>query len=437
MIFVLTVAILVCLGMVIAILFFPRLTLGKLSIDTYWVVSLAGALLLLFSGQIDLSRLAGSLTEASPVNPIKILLLFLSMTLLSVFLDEVGFFRYLASKTLVLAKHSQVRLFVLLYVVVSILTVFTSNDVVILTFTPFLCYFAKHAGIRELPYLVAEFVAANTMSMTLLIGNPTNIYIATTYRIGFAEYASVMLLPTLAGSLVAFFVLFLLFRKDLRAPAETVELDATISDKPELIMGLVALGTCTLLLAIGPYFGLELWLVSLISAAALFASVTFLSILHKRKPTELKHAFLRAPWQLVPFVLSMFVIVQSLSEAGVTSAVSRLLGEEHSILRYGISSFLAANFINNIPMSVFFCPVLKPLASLGGNAARGAIFATVVGSNLGAYLTPVGALAGILWMSLLKKQGVKFGYLDFVRYGAAVSIPTLCATLGVLALRLG
>ena len=359
------------------------------------------------------------------------------MTLLSVFLDEVGFFRYLASKTLVLAKHSQTRLFVLLYVVVSVLTVFTSNDVVILTFTPFLCYFAKHAGINPRPYLVAEFVAANTMSMTLLIGNPTNIYIATTYRVSFAEYASVMALPTLAGSLVAFLALFLIFRKELRAPAEAVELDATITDKPELVLGLVALGTCTLLLAIGPYFGLELWLVSLVSAVVLFASVAFLSVLHKRKPTELGHAFLRAPWQLVPFVLSMFVIVQALSEAGVTDAVSRLLGNTHPIFFYGVSSFLAANFINNIPMSVFFCPVLAPLASLGGTPAQGAIYATVVGSNLGAYLTPVGALAGILWMSLLKKQDVKFGYLDFLKYGAAVSLPTLAATLGVLALRLG
>ena len=88
-------------------------------------------------------------------------------------------------------------------------------------------------------------------------------------------------------------------------------------------------------------------------------------------------------------------------------------------------------------MSVFFCPVLGPIASLGGTNALGAIYATVVGSNLGAYLTPVGALAGILWMSLLKKQGVKFGYLDFLRYGAIISIPTLAATLAVLALRLG
>ena len=437
MIFSLTVAILVCLGMVVAILRFPHLKLGKLSIDTYWVVSLAGALILLLSGKVNLSRLGQRLTESSPVNPIKILLLFLSMTLLSVFLDEVGFFRYLASKTLSLAKHSQTKLFVLLYVVVSILTVFTSNDVVILTFTPFLCYFAKHAGISPRPYLVAEFVAANTMSMTLLIGNPTNIYIATTYRVSFAEYASVMALPTLAGSLVAFLVLFLLFKKDLSAPAETVELDATISDKPELIIGLVTLGSCTLLLAVGPYFGLELWLVSLVSAFVLFFSVAFLSVLHKRQPTELKHAFLRAPWQLVPFVLSMFVIVQALSEAGVTEMVSNLLGREHPIFFYGVSSFLAANFINNIPMSVFFCPVLEPIATLGGATAQGAIYATVVGSNLGAYLTPVGALAGILWMSLLKKQGVKFGYLDFLRYGAIISIPTLAATLAVLALRLG
>ena len=82
-------------------------------------------------------------------------------------------------------------------------------------------------------------------------------------------------------------------------------------------------------------------------------------------------------------------------------------------------------------MSVLFCPVMS---ALDGVVLSKALYATVVGSNLGAYLTPIGALAGIMWTSLLKKYDVKFGYLDFVKYGAIVSIPTLLTCLGVLAL---
>ena len=86
-------------------------------------------------------------------------------------------------------------------------------------------------------------------------------------------------------------------------------------------------------------------------------------------------------------------------------------------------------------MSVLFCPVIRPLADgASAETLSRAVYATVVGSNIGAYLTPIGALAGIMWMSLLKKHELKFGYLDFIKYGALVSIPTLFAVLSILTL---
>jgi arsenical pump membrane protein len=131
----------------------------------------------------------------------------------------------------------------------------------------------------------------------------------------------------------------------------------------------------------------------------------------------------------------MFVIILALQENGVTERIGAILGEDRTVFRYGAASFLAANLINNIPMSVLFCPVIRPLAGSASDAVlRRAVYATVVGSNLGAYLTPIGALAGIMWMSLLKKHEVKFGYLDFIKYGALVSVPTLLAVLSILAL---
>ena len=157
---------------------------------------------------ISVSEVLSGLSADTAVNPIKILVLFFSMSMLSVFLDEVGFFRYLACLTLTKANTSQKKLFVFLFVIVSVLTVFTSNDIIILTFTPFICYFAKNAGIDPTPYLFCELVAANTWSMMFIIGNPTNIYLATANGIGFVDYFRVMSIPTLAGGLTAFAVLF-------------------------------------------------------------------------------------------------------------------------------------------------------------------------------------------------------------------------------------
>ena len=201
------------------------------------------------------------------------------------------------------------------------------------------------------------------------------------------------------------------------------------------MIGLTVLIICTVVLAIGSYIGVDMWIAALVSALLLFVLIGIAAASTGKRPTELVTTLKRAPWQLSPFVLSMFVIILALQENGVTEKIGSLLGEQQTVFRYGISSFLAANLINNIPMSVLFCPVIRPLAeSASGAELSRAVYATVVGSNIGAYLTPIGALAGIMWMSLLKKHEVKFGYLDFIKYGVTVAVPTLLSVLSILTL---
>lgn len=417
---------LTCLAMVAAVLFFPRIRLGKFSVSSYWVVTVAGALALLLTARVNIGTVAAALTADTAINPLKILVLFISMTVLSIFLDELGFFRYLANFALGRAGTSQMKLFLLLYITVSVLTVFTSNDIIILSFTPFICYFAKNAKISPIPYLAAEFVAANTWSMALIIGNPTNIYLVTAAGGDFMSYLRVMLLPALAAGVVAFACLYLVFRKKLSDPIQAQPEIVVIKDKFLLAVGILHLAVCTVLLAVGAYIGLEMWLVSLCSMLSLFAWVLAVCLIRKSRPRALLCCLKRAPWELIPFILSMFVMVEALHANGVTEILFRLHGESAPILKYGVSSFFASNLINNIPMSVLYSSILS------GASSDAAVFATVVGSNLGACMTPVGALAGIMWSSILKTHGLKFGYLDFVKIGVTVAIPALAAALGAL-----
>lgn len=422
---------LTCLSMILCVLFKPQFKIKNLVVDSYWVVVLIGAILVICLGLIDLEFLGSALIADSSINPIKILVLFISMTVLSIFLDEVDFFRYLANLTLKKARGSQLKLFTTLYIVVSVLTVFTSNDIIVLTFTPFICHFAKNAKINPVPYLVCEFIAANTMSMTLIIGNPTNIYIATAYGINFLEYAKTMFLPTLASALLSFALLYLIFRKDLKVVAQANVEDVKIKNKPFLVIGLTLLSVCTISLAVGPYVGIDMWIISLVSALLLFIITGSISIFKKSKSTEIIMCLKRAPWQLIPFVLSMFVMILALQENGVTGKINELLGSQHSIFKYGFSSFIFANVINNIPMSVLFCPIIEGLT---GHALTGAIYGTIIGSNLGALLTPIGALAGIMWSSMLKKHGVKYSYASFIKNGVIISVPSILVALLVLSL---
>ncbi len=396
-----------------------------LSVRIFWLAPMIGAALLLLLGVLSPAEVLRTFTAQSAVNPIKILVLFFAMTLMSVFLDEVGFFRFMAGVVLSHAGTNQRKLFLLLYAAVSVLTLFTSNDIVVLTFTPFICYFAKHAKIDPLPYLICEFVAANTWSMALIIGNPTNIYLATSAGVGFAEYLSVMVLPTVVCSACSLLVLCLLFGRQLGAPMAPCCEIVHISDKPTVALGLCSLGGCISLMVISSYIDLPMWLIAAGCCIFLYFGAISELFLRHRTLSPVTHSLMRAPFDVVPFVLSMFVLVLGLESVGVTAALSELLLGGAEIWRTGVASFLAANLVNNIPMSVLFSSVVSP----GGAASMPALYAAVIGSNIGAFFTPMGALAGIMWMALLREHGVKLSFGRFVVYGALVAIPALLAAL--------
>ena len=415
-----------CVAMIVAVLFYPKINIGRISLSSYWVVTLVGAILLLSTGAVELPGVISALLADTAINPLKILVLFISMTLLSIYLDELGFFRYLASTTLRRAGCSQMHLFFILYVTVSILTVFTSNDIIILSFTPFICYFAKSANISPMPYLAAEFVAANTWSMALIIGNPTNIYLVTAAGGDFISYLVTMLFPTLISGTVAFFCLYFAFHKKLSQPIEATPEEVRLDDRLSLLVGIIHLAVCTILLAIGSYIGLQMWLVALVSALSLLTLTIIISFVRREAPVHTVASLKRAPWELIPFIISMFVVVESLHVNGATDHIFRLLDTSAPVWSYGMTSFFAANLINNIPMSVLYSAILS------GGAGEAAVYATVVGSNLGACLSPIGALAGIMWSSILKKHDLKFGYFDFLKIGITIAIPALIAALAML-----
>lgn len=243
---------------VLSNLFFSKIRLGKIEISSYWVVVLIGALLIVFTGIVPFGDIAESFMSSSAVNPLKILVLFISMTLLSIFLDEFGFFSFLAEALAARFSKSQYALFFALYALISFLTVFTSNDIIILTFTPFLCYFCKRSEINPVPYLLMEFVAANTWSMVFIIGNPTNIYLASFENIGFFDYFKTMILPTIGASSVTLLVLFLWFRKDLKVPLKKIEKRDLKLEVLPIVDGLTLLGAATILLALSSFLNFEM-----------------------------------------------------------------------------------------------------------------------------------------------------------------------------------
>ena len=411
-------------AMLLLVFLKPAVHVGQVAVSIFWIAPVCGVLALVVGGWLSLSEIVAGLTAPGAVNPIQILVLFFSMTLLSVFLDEAGFFRYLAGGIMRRAGTGQVKLFVSLYLAVSVLTVFTSNDIIVLTFTPFICYFAKNAKIDPLPYLFCEFVAANTWSMMLIIGNPTNIYLAASNGVSFAAYTAQMLLPTVLAGAASFVMLWLLFRKKLAAPIGGSAPDTLPMDTPAVWLGGLALGACVVFLVLSSYLSLPMWLIAAAFCVTLYLAASVMQLVRGRGVRLITRSLLRAPLDVIPFVLSMFVLVLALEKVEATALFADLLVGKGEVLWFGVASFLASNVLNNIPMSVLFASITG-----AGGASVAALYACVIGSNIGAFLTPMGALAGIMWIAMLKDQDISLSFGKFTLIGGAISVPTLMAAL--------
>ncbi len=411
------------LCLILSIIFKPKIK----KIDTYVLVVVIGAILMILFKQITLKDIYNDFFKNETISPIKILILFFTMTFISVVCDNLGFFNYLAYKATNMGKSSQLKLFTILFILISIVTIFTSNDIIILTFTPFIINFTKRSNISPIPYLIMEFSAANTSSMALIVGNPTNIVLASANNISFLEYFKTMWLITLVSSITLYVLLIVIFKKQLSAKIGI----ENNSNKPVLNKFLVSISITilllsTILLAISNYINIEMYLItSVLSLILLIFLITYILITKKEK-FVLIASIKRLPYALIPFLLSMFILVGALKVNNVTVYLYDILNQKYNILTYGISSFLMCNIMNNIPMSILYSNIL----TLG--ASQKAIFATIISSNLGAYLTPLGALAGIMWMSILKMYKIEFNFKTFVKYGAMLSIPVLFVSLGIL-----
>lgn len=429
-----------------------RLGTRQIRMQSYFIGALLGPVLIVGFGFLSYADVVRGIVGNDSLQPGGVLALFLSMVFMSIFLDITGFFEMCARYALRTAGTNGRRLFLTVYATVSVLTVFTSNDIVILTFTPFVYYFAHAARLDPRPYLIAEFFAANTWSMLLVIGNPTNILLAGACSMDFIGYSKWMLLPTLAAGITSYWVLRTIFRQAISqsfAPPEAARHPAeALTDRTGAWMAGLLLVVCVVLLALAPVVGLRMWHVSVVCSLALLLLLAVRDSyeawlrqhLGPLRNGSTRQTFVRMPWTVVPFIVSLFITIEALYRYGHTASLGRLFAWMASLVPggavtvYGVASTVAANLLNNIPMSLGFTFVMKDLS---GPDLTGAAFATIIGSNLGANLTPLGALAGIMWMSILREKECHISFLQFVKYGLLVTPLTLGAALLTLALERG
>ncbi len=360
-----------------------------------------------------------------------VVIILATLMVISTLLDDNGFFEYCAYRAIHASKNNGERLFLYTFIVVSLISLFAGNDVVILTTTPIILIFCRNARIDPKPYMYASFFAANTFSMPLYIGNLTNILIGDSFRLDYFGFTGYMLLPTFAAGFVNYYLLKRIFRKHI--PLKFDEGDnnrVQIENKQLVALGLVVLAAVIVFGGVANYYKIPLSVVTLGGAIIL--------ILFERQPL---YRLRRVSWNVVIFVIGLFIVVKGLEVSGLAEYAGEVLFanlSDNILAATFLVSLLSAfmcNLVNNIPMTAMMLSILQhPGLTPDMNTAMA--YSLVIGSNLGANFITFGALAGILWLESAKRYGWSTTLTDFLKIGLFVTPIAILGSSIVLALEI-
>lgn len=403
------------IAMTLSFFLFPTIKIRSKKIDTYWLITLLGAILILLTHISTDGDILKLFIENNSTNPFKIMVLFLSLTFISKFLDSVGLFDYLATRVGRIGKGNQFILFTVFYFLISFLTILTNNDIIIIV-TPIIIYFARACKTKALPYLMMVCFVLNTLSTTFLTTNVSNLYLGSFFDITYFDYLKKLTPVSLILMLVLYVILILVFYKDLKVKIDTNVEKKPIKNKFLLIVGLTSLALTTILLILSSFINIEMYIITLVFALLdLIIAIIYTFSFKKEKEYFIK-PLKSLPYDFIPFLVSMFIIISSLNETPLLSSVSSLIESTNNptleTYIYGISSALAANLVNNVPMSLLYGDILNYSSIIDLNS----VYATILSSNLCALITPCGALSSLMFIRICKENNEKISYLTYFKY---------------------
>ena len=366
---------------------------------------------------------------------------FVAIIIISLLLDEAGFFEWAALHVGRWGGGHGRRLFVLFVLLGAAVSAVFANDGAALILTPIVIAMLLALGYgpkATLAFVMAAGFIADAASLPLVVSNLVNIVSADFFDIGFDRYAAVMAPVNLASIAATLMVLFVVFGRDI-PKAYDVERLATpsnaIKDLATFLWGWIILAF--LLIA---FFVLEPRGVP-VSAVAATGAVVLLVVAGRGAVISTTKVLREAPWQVVIFSLGMYLVVYGLGNAGLTRQIAGLLdgfaqgGVWGAAFGTGfLTAFLSA-IANNMP-TVLIGALSIDASGATGAAREAMIYANVIGSDLGPKMTPIGSLATLLWLHVLARKGVKIGWGYYFKVGVVLTLPVLGVALAALALRL-
>ncbi|KGR84457.1 arsenic transporter [Lysinibacillus odysseyi] len=390
-----------------------------------------GAVLVLMIGIVSWSDVIGIIGIISGPS-----LTILSTIMMSIVLESIGFFKWVAINIVKKSRGSGIRLYIYTNLLCFLMTVLFNNDGSILITTPIIIriiQMLKFKPHQMLPYLISGALIATSASAPIAVSNISNLIALEIVGLSLNSYVTMMFVPSMLGIFVIALLLYTYFKKDIPPhfsanffqhmplnsnylythPLDTSSRDEEIDWYMFKVCLIIVVATRVGFFILTPY-GISIEWIGLFGA--------FILMLYRwvRKGIGILDVVKESPWHIFLFAFNMYVLVYGLNNVGFNEWIAAMTEEYvmkdaiHATFVMGIVTSVLSNLVNNLPavmigtmsiMDMELDPLLLQITYL----------ANVIGSDIGALLTPIGTLATLIWMFILKKYGVKISWGQYVK----------------------
>ena len=397
--------------------------------------AMGGALVALLFGVVQLSDVGivwGIVWDAT--------FTFVALIIISLILDEAGFFGWAALHVARLGNGQGRLLFPMIVILGAFIAAFFANDGAALLLTPIVIAILLRldfAPKSALAFIIATGFIADTASLPLVTSNLVNIVSANYFDIGFGRYAAVMVPVNIVSVIATLLVLWIAYARHI---PKNYSMDSLSSPQSAIKDPLVFRAAFPLLaLLLIAYFateslGLVISLVTGIAALVLMAIAGRWWQGGRDTKFSVTHVLRKAPWQIVLFSIGMYLVVYGLGNAGLTAYGAQILnwlGQQGNViatLGTGFLSAIVASVMNNMPSTLIGALAIDH-AQVPSATRELMIYANVIGNDLGPKFTPIGSLATLLWLHVLAEKDYKISWGQYMKIGLIITPPVLLVTL--------